>query len=174
MLKTKIIGPTGMKGLAAIKNIVEKWSAALNTMRFGVRERICFAAALTLLCFSFPGKRVLHLYHDARGCQLLPLLCSRSLCPPCELQVIAAALYSLLLLSTYKHVKSGQIRLAVLIRIDSCPSLLSSASACLLICCRSWVDVVQASPGQTGLETVDCLRISYDLIPISILLCKQQ
>lgn len=26
VLKTKILGPTGMKGLAAIKNIVEKWS----------------------------------------------------------------------------------------------------------------------------------------------------
>ena len=33
VLKTKILGPTGMKGLAAIKNIVEKWSAVLNTMR---------------------------------------------------------------------------------------------------------------------------------------------
>ena len=26
VLKTKTLGPTGMKGLAAIKNIVEKWS----------------------------------------------------------------------------------------------------------------------------------------------------
>ena len=116
VLKTKIIGPTGMKGLAAIKNIVEKWSAALNTMRFGAWELVCFAAALTLQCVSFPGNRVLHLYHSTRGCQLLPLLRSPCLCPPHELQVIAAALYFLLLLSTHKHVKSGQIRPAVLIK----------------------------------------------------------
>ena len=129
VLKTKIIGPTGMKGLAAIKNIVEKWSAALNTMRFRAWELICFAAALTLQCFSFPGNRILHLYHDACGCQLLPLLRSPSLCPSRELQVIAAALYCLLLLSTSKHVKSGQSRPALQVpsssRIDSCPLLLS-------------------------------------------------
>ena len=27
VLKQKTLGPTGMKGLAAIKNVVEKWSA---------------------------------------------------------------------------------------------------------------------------------------------------
>lgn len=37
VLQTKILGPTGMKGLAAIKNIVEKWSVTFfkhNTQRF--------------------------------------------------------------------------------------------------------------------------------------------
>ena len=28
VLKQKTLGPTGMKGLAAIKNVVEKWSAS--------------------------------------------------------------------------------------------------------------------------------------------------
>lgn len=31
VLKQKTLGPTGMKGLAAIKNVVEKWSAFICT-----------------------------------------------------------------------------------------------------------------------------------------------
>jgi len=34
VLKQKTLGPTGMKGLAAIKNIVEKWSVSASALHW--------------------------------------------------------------------------------------------------------------------------------------------